>query len=433
MNTSIPPTDMTEDFLHFIWKYRLYKRNPVSADGEEIVVVDPGRYNTDAGPDFFNARIRIGGTLWAGNVEIHLKSSDWYLHHHNEDDGYGNIILHVVYTSDRNIPDRNGNPIPTLELEDQISAKMFRKYDYYLHNKNRIPCETDIKLVSPITAKSWMERLFVERMERKTFELQRFLDANRNSLEETFYQALAGNFGFKLNEQPFRLLSRMLPLQIISKHRNRLMQLEALLFGTAGLLRHDFADDYPNALKQEFGFLRNKYSLAIMEGHLWKFLRLRPSNFPTLRLAQFAALHHRQENLFSKILESDKISEITEFFNVSASSYWDSHYTFDKPSRKKVKHLGKNAAQIIVINTIVQFLFIYGKITSNGDYQDKAIKLLMEIPYEKNHITNAWIKAGIRPENAFESQALLELKNSYCGLKKCLHCSIGMSLLKMNA
>lgn len=424
---------MTEDFLHFIWKYRLYKRNPVSTDGEEIVVIDPGRYNTDAGPDFSNARIRIGGTLWAGNVEIHLKSSDWYLHHHDEDDGYGNVILHVVYTSDRNIPDRNGNPIPTLELEDQISAKMFRKYDYYLHNKNRIPCETDIELVSPITAKSWMERLFVERMERKAFELQRFLDANRNSLEDTFYQALAGNFGFKLNEQPFRLLSRMLPLQIISKHRNRLMQLEALLFGTAGLLQNDFADDYPNALKQEFGFLRNKYSLALMEGHLWKFLRLRPSNFPTLRLAQFAALHHRHGNLFSKILESDNISEITEFFNVSASSYWDSHYTFDKTSRKKVKHLGKNAAQIIVINTIVQFLFLYGKIRSNGDYQDKAIKLLMEIPYEKNHITSAWIKAGIRPENAFESQALLELKNSYCGLKKCLHCSIGMSLLKMNA
>ncbi|MFP4470036.1 MAG: DUF2851 family protein [Bacteroidales bacterium] len=424
---------MTEDFLHFIWKYRLYSQNPASTEGEEIVVVDPGRYNTDAGPDFSNARVKIGGTLWAGNVEVHLKSSDWYQHHHDEDDGYGNVILHVVFVHDREIVDRSGNFIPTLQLSDHMSDKMYRKYEYFLHNRNWIPCENDLELISPIIIKAWMERLFVERMERKSFELQRFLDTNKNSLDETFYQVLAGNFGFKLNEQPFRVLSRMLSQQLISKHRNRLMQLEALYFGTAGLLNREFKDEYPNALKQEFRFLRNKYSLPVMEGHLWKFLRLRPSNFPTIRISQFAALQHQHENLFSKILETENHTQIQALFDVKASPYWDTHYTFDKPSARREKHLGKHAAQVIIINTVVQFLFLYGKIKSDSYFQDKAVGLLIQLAPEVNYITSGWKKSGIRAENAFESQALLELKNSYCNLKKCLHCGIGMSLLKMNA
>jgi hypothetical protein len=424
---------MREDFLHFIWKYRLYFQNLETTSGEAVEVVSPGQHNSDSGPDFSHAQIRIGETLWAGNVEVHLKSSDWFAHQHHSDEAYSNVILHVVYENDREIPDRNGRPLTTLELKGKFNEKIYLKYYYFLNNKNWIPCEKDIHYLSVEKARIWLDRLLVERMERKANELSNLLEHNKNNFEETFYQVLAGNFGFKVNEQPFRMLATMLPLQILGKHKNSLYQIEALLFGTAGLLNSDFEDDYPAKLKKEYAFLQKKYALVPIQGHLWKFMRLRPPNFPTIRIAQFAALVNKSQKLFSKIIETENLKELISFFDVTASAYWEDHFVFGKSSSHSKKQLGRDAIHNILLNTAVQLLFLYSIVKGDEQYREKAIALLMEIEPESNAITRGWDGIGLKASNAFESQALIELKNNYCKLKKCLHCSIGLNLLKMNA
>lgn len=424
---------MNEDFLHFIWKYRLYSLPAKTTGGEIIEVLQPGRHNQDAGPDFSNGRIRLGSTTWAGNIEIHMKSSEWYEHKHQYDPAYANIILHVVFENDREIFDRNGNTIPALALKGQINSDVYKKYFYYLNNQLWIPCERDINLVDPVTMKSWMERLFVERMERKLEGLHTLYRRNKNSLTETFYQLLAGNFGFKTNEQPFQLLSRLLPLAIPGKHKNSLFQVEAMLFGCAGMLEGDYQDIYPNQLKQEFEFLQKKYGLSMMEGHLWKFLRLRPANFPTIRISQFAALIHKSENLLSKLMETATLSALQSFFNVKASPYWEDHFNFDKPSKKRVKPLGKSAVNTLILNSVVQFLFFYAEVKGEQRYRDRAIAFMLELEPETNHIIKKWASFGVKASSALESQALIELKNNYCKLKKCLSCNIGTKLLRQTA
>lgn len=424
---------MTEDFLHFIWKYRLYSTELFTDSGEPLEIVSPGVYNRDSGPDFTNVRLKIGQTQWAGNVEVHLKSSDWNAHGHQEDAAYANVILHVVYENNLPVNDRNGNLMETLTLKGKFSEKIYQKYFYYLNNKNWIPCEKDIHYLLPEKINMWLERLLVMRMERKAGELSALLGNNRNNFEETFYQVLAGNFGFKVNQQPFVMLAKMLPLQILGKHKDNLLQIEALLFGVAGLLSKDFADDYPLQLRKEFDFLQKKYGLVTMQGHLWKFMRLRPSNFPTIRISQFAALIHKSNRLFSKVIEAENVKVLTSFFDVNASAYWDDHFTFDKSSPGSRKNIGNDAVQNILLNTVVQMLFLYSISKGEEQHREKALTLLTEIDSESNAITKGWSNLGIKPENAFGSQALIELKNNYCQLKKCLDCSIGLNLLKMNS
>lgn len=424
---------MNESFLHFVWKYRLYNPEISTTEGQAIEVLHPGQHNQDAGPDFSNARLKIGETTWAGNVEIHMNASEWFQHKHHEDPAYTNVILHVVFENDREIPDRNQIPIPTLEMKGIIDEGVYKKYFYFINNQLWIPCEKDIQSVNPITMKAWMERLFVERMERKTESIETLYKRNRNSLSETFYQQLAGNFGFKTNEQPFQILSRMLPVEIPAKHKNSLFQTEALMYGCAGLLEEDYKDDYPNQLKQEYNFLKQKYGLAQMEGHLWKFLRLRPSNFPTIRIAQFAALVHQSENLLSKITEAKSVEAVRSFFNVKASPYWETHYNFDKPSARRIKTLGESAVNTLILNAVVQFLFFYSKVKGDQTYRDRAISFMLELEPENNSIIKRWGDIGIEAGNAFETQALLELKNSYCKQKQCLRCNIGTKLLRQTA
>ena len=421
---------MTEEFLYYIWQFQLYSHDLQTTEGQKLIIKNPGTRNSDSGPDFCNAMIRIGSTLWAGNVEIHNKSSDWFIHRHQHDDAYSNVILHVVYQHDKTIFDRNDTPFPTLELAGKFDEQLFNKYQYFISNKNWIPCSKEISLVDPITKTSWLERLLVERLERKSREVEGLLLRNKNDWELTFYQVLAGNFGFKVNEQPFQMLASALPLSIILKHRNNSFQVEALLMGQAGLLRKDFKDDYPQQLKAEYSFLRQKYGLVPIETHLWKFMRLRPVNFPTIRISQFAALICRHEGLFSRIISSKSILELIDFFNVSASSYWKDHYTFDVCSAASHKKLGIVAIRTIVINTVVQFMYLYGTIRGKQNYHDQAINYLLDISAEKNAIIRGWEKLSIKAENALESQALLELKNKYCDLKKCLNCSIGLKLLR---
>jgi len=423
---------MNEEFLWYLWQYRLYDNDVLTTNGLPLEIVNPGQHNQDAGPDFTNARIRIGDTLWAGNVEIHVKSSDWFSHHHQSDMAFSNVILHVVFEHDRDIYDLNNNPVATFELKNCFQERIYKKYFYYLNNKNRIPCEKDFPEVSSITLKSWTERLFVERLERKSEEIQQQYMHNKMNLEETFYQQVAGNFGFKLNEEPFRLLARMLPLHILVKHQNSLFQIEAMLFGVSGLLTDNFEDDYSRQLFRESEFLRLKYSLPKLDGHLWKFLRSRPANFPTIRISQFARLVHKSANLFSAIIETDTIDKLVELFDVQASEYWKTHFRFDIPAPESSKKLGIGSVHNILINTVVRFIFFYGKIRSEPVFQDRAIDLMLQIPAETNHITKGWEKLCVQVGNAFESQALIELMNSYCKQKKCLKCGIGLALLREN-
>ncbi len=421
---------MNEDFLLYIWRYQLYDTDLQTTQGEEIVVKNPGIRNRDSGPDFSGGVVRIGDTLWAGNIEIHVRSSDWLAHGHQNNEAYRNVILHVVYQHDRDITDKNGLSLPTLELAGKFDEHLFEKYQYFLHNKNRIPCSEDIHLIDPITKTSWLERLLAERLERKAKAVEEILTRNKNDWETTFYQVLAGNFGFKVNNQPFAMLAAGLPLQILLKHRDSNFQIEALLTGQAGLLGKTFADDYPVRLKKEYDFLKKKYGLVPMEPHLWKFMRLRPVNFPTIRLSQFAALITLHENLFASLVHCQSIGDVIDFFNIKASSYWDNHFTFDNPSPGSPKKLGISAIRILIINTVVQFLYLYGILRGKQSYRDRAIGFLLELPAEKNAIIREWEKLSFKAENALESQALLELKSRYCNLKRCLDCAIGVHLLK---
>ena len=424
---------MFEAFLHFIWKYQLYSTTLVTEAGEPISVISPGIHNRDSGPDFTDARILIGNTLWAGNVEIHVKASDWNLHGHSTDKAYSNVILHVVYEDNIPIYDSNGRQLDALVMKGKFSEKIYHKYYYFLNNSNWIPCEKDIHYVPPEKIRLWLESLLISRMERKANELKALLEPNLNDFEETFYQALAANFGFKVNQQPFAMLARMLPLQILEKHVGSQFQIEAMLFGVAGLLSNDFNDNYPNRLKKEFEFLQKKYGLVSMQAHLWKFMRLRPPNFPTIRISQFAALINKSSRLFSAIIETDDPKSLISLCDVRAANYWNDHFTFDKPSPGQKKNLGTEAIDNILINTVTQMLFLYSISTGAEQYRDKALALLSAIGPESNSIIKKWNILGIESTNAFDSQALIELKNRYCKLKRCLDCSIGLDLLKMNS
>lgn len=421
---------MTEEFLQYIWKLRLFDKNLNLTSGEECQIIDVGTHNLDSGPDFFNARIKFDNTIWAGNVEIHTKSSDWFTHEHQLDKAYDNIILHVVYDDDKPIKRKNGEQIPTIELRNRFDKKLFETYNDFMTNRNWIPCEKMIKEVDRFVLNNWIDRLMVERLENKSGEIEDRLKFNGNNWEETFYQFLARNFGFKVNSAPFELLAKSLPLNYLGKHKNNKFQIEALLLGQAGLLTKKYKDEYPKTLQKEYLFLQKKYKLTPIDPHLWRFMRMRPSNFPTIRLAQFADLVYRSSHLFSKIIETEFLKKLTGYFELSISDYWETHYSFDKKSKKTQKKIGKNTINLIVINTVIPFLFVYGRLRNNQAIIDRALKFLDQIPGESNSILNKWNELGMSVQTAFTTQALLELKNNYCNKKKCLNCSIGNTLLK---
>lgn len=422
---------MKEDFLHFLWRFRRFGQNDlVATTGEKIEIIHPGEHNSHSGPDFSNARVRIGGTLWAGNVEMHLKASDWATHHHQEDEAYRNVILHVVMEEDKPILRHDGSRIPCLEMKKRVPAKLLGIYQKILHNEYWIPCQHQFSSVPELTKKLWLDRLLVERLENKTELIKSVLLKNKMDWEETFYQFTARNFGLKINVEPFELLARSLPQNVLARHKDNLMQIEAMVFGQAGMLGKEFVDDYPNALKKEYLFLKNKFNLIPINSVMWKFLRLHPGNFPTIRLAQFAKLICQSVHLFSKILEVESLKEIEGLFSVNLSDYWLSHYLFEKKSEKRNKSFGKEAIRLMTINTIVPFLFLYGNEIKEDAYKDKALRLLEELKPEKNKIIKGWSSLGIAADSAYETQALLQLKNEYCDKKRCLECSIGGAILK---
>ena len=417
---------MKESILHYIWQFRLFPVQDLkTTDGQTVEIIDPGKPNTDAGPDFFNAKIKIDNTLWAGNIEIHSLSSDWVRHHHTTDKAYDNVILHVVNKADANVFRTNGDSVAQLELAVPDHIRI--NYDELLREKKWIPCADKIHQVPLFLVNDWKNSLLVERLEQKTEMIETLLSQSNNHWEEAFYVSMARSFGFGTNSEAFERLARSLPMSILAKHKDNIFQLEAMLFGQAGLLENTVNDEYQLNLQKEYRFLQSKYQLKPIESSEWKLLRLRPDNFPHVRLSQFAALIHRSTKLFSKIIESDNLQVMRGLFICEVSDYWKKHFLFGKESSVSGKRLGSKSVDILLINTVFPFLFAYFK-KKNSD-NDIALKLLELIPAEKNVIIRKWMEHGIGAFSAFDSQALLQLKKKYCDEKKCLRCRIGHKVL----
>lgn len=418
-----------ERLLHYVWKYKLYTATPlITTEGRPVQVIDPGMQNTDAGPDFFNAKIKIDGTLWVGSVEIHDKSSDWLLHHHDTDKAYDCVILHIIGFNDFQPVRTNGNPIPQMLLT--VPENILRSIDWLLHREAALPCLDHITGIAPLHIACWMEALLSERLERKTHDIFLLLDAYQTDWNEVFYITLTRNFGFGVNNDAFERLAKSLPLRCIQKQRNSHSQIEAMLFGQAGMLEEENDDHYYRLLQREYDFLRHKFGLSPMEDFVFKNLRTRPVNFPYLKVAQLAALWVRYDTLFSAILEARSTGEIKKYFRIPPSGYWETHYHFRYASPRKEKTIGENALNILLINTVVPMLFAYGLHNKRPEYCERATRLLESIPPEKNTIVTTFYNAGITVRHAGDSQALIQLKREYCEKKKCLYCRIGFRMLK---
>lgn len=425
---------MTERLLQFIWQLRYFNKNGlVTTNGETLEIIFPGNYNTNQGPDFSEARIKIGNTIWAGNVELHVKTSDWEKHRHQHDKNYNTVVLHVVWDDDTSshqiLGSEHEKPLPVLELKDRVSKLLLNRYEDLMNASTFIPCQKTAQSVPAIIWKAWKERLMAERLIRKATTIENYLRQNNFHWEETCWWLLARNFGMNVNADAFEQIARSIPMTILAKHKHQVNQLEALLFGQAGLLKEKFAEDYPQMLQKEYKFLCSKYGLTPVPGSIF-FLRMRPGNFPTIRLAQLAMLINRSAHLFSKIKEADSVNVVKQWFNITANDYWHYHYRFDEYSPFKKKSLGTSMIDNVIINTITPILFAYGHQLGEQKYKDKALNWLENIFAENNSITRGFEKLEIENKNAWDSQALIQLKNEYCDNRRCLDCFIGNAILK---
>ena len=421
---------MKEDFLHYLWKFKKFDTlNLKTFNKEEITIAHVGQYLELAGPDFFNAQITIGDQKWAGNIEIHLKSSDWYVHHHERDVGYENVILHVVWEHDTEVFRSNNTEIPVLELKNYVDAVTIANYQSLLSPKSWIFCEKQLKEIDDFTFKNWQERLFFERLERKSKPIYDLLEQTNKDWEAVLFCLLAKNFGLNTNGEIFMKMAISIPFSVIRKESFELENLEALIFGHAGLLDSEKEDTYFKDLKFRYFYLLHKYQIDKNCIEPVQFFKHRPDNFPTIRLSQLVNLYHSQQNLFSKIITLHSVQSIYDVFQVSASEYWQKHYQFDKESPKKKKMLSKSFVDLIIINTIIPLQFAFEK-SQGKEVSEDLIRLLNEVAPEKNAIMDKFSSFGIKPKNAFESQSLLQLKNEYCNKSKCLECAIGVELLK---
>ncbi|PRZ25238.1 DUF2851 family protein [Flavobacterium granuli] len=423
---------MKEDFLHYLWKFKKFEAlNLKTSAGEEITIVNVGQYLELAGPDFFNAQMIIGNQKWAGNVEIHLKSSDWYVHHHENDQAYENVILHVVWEHDTAVFRKNNSEIPVLELKNYVDSKVLSNYESLVSPKSWIFCEKQIKEIEEFTFKNWQERLFFERLERKSKPVFELLETTNNDWEAVLFCVLAKNFGLNTNGEFFLRIAQSIPFSVIRKESSEVENLEALFFGYAGLLDSEKEDNYFKDLKSRFSYLRHKYQLDENSRVAVQFFKHRPDNFPTIRLSQLANLYHNHHNLFSKLQNPSTVEDIYKIFQVSSSIYWENHYQFDKVSPKKKKKLSKAFVDLIIINTIIPIQFAYAR-SQGAEISEDLIKLLNGVVPEKNAVMDKFIFFGIKPKNAFESQSLLQLKNEYCAMNRCLECAVGIDLLRSN-
>jgi hypothetical protein len=423
---------MKEAFLHYLWKFKKFDTlNLKTSNNEHITISNVGQYLELAGPDFFNAQITIGEQKWAGNVEIHLKSSDWYVHHHEKDAAYENVILHVVWEHDTEIFRKNNVEIPVLELKNYVDKVALDNYQLLMKPKSWIFCEKEISSIDDFVVRNWQERLFFERLERKSKAIDELLVQTNNDWEAVLFCLLAKNFGLNSNGDVFFKISKSIPFSIIRKESYEQENLEALLFGMAGLLDGEKEDNYYKDLKSRFDYLSHKYQIGRSVFEPVQFFKHRPDNFPTIRLSQLAGLYHVEHNLFSKVSTSSSLASIYALFKVGALDYWQEHYQFDKKSPVKKKTLSKSFVDLIVINTLIPILFAFAK-SQGKEISENLFNLINEVSPEKNVIIDKFDSFGIKSTNAFETQSLLQLKNEYCNKSKCLECAIGMELLKNN-
>ncbi|MFL5788569.1 MAG: DUF2851 family protein, partial [Flavisolibacter sp.] len=421
------PYLMTEKLFQFIWQFQYFNKTHLkTVTGEKVEILSAGLLNTNQGPDFINARIKIDDTILAGYVELHIKTSQWYEHGHHNDINYKNVVLHVVFEHNAISP----GSIPVLELKSRISMILLDRYSNLMNGSSFIPCINSISKVNDIVWMSWKDRLIAERLTRKSEPVFQFLEQNKYHWEETFWWVLARNFGIKVNSEAFESIARSIPLNILAKHKSQIHQLEALLLGQANFLHDDLKDEYGKLLFREYIFLKKKYDLKPVTIPVL-FLRMRPGNFPTIRLAQLAALLLNSTHLFSKILEFDTVEEIKTLFDITANDYWHYHYKLDEPSDFKKKIIGKEMINNIIINTIVPVLFAYGIHHKEEKYKEKAIEWLQYMEKEINIISKGFQAAAIPIGSAFDSQSLIELKTQYCDKKNCLKCAVGNNILKL--
>ena len=421
---------MTERLLHFIWQFQYFNNQELFTEADEpLRIIKQGSYNTNQGPDFSGASIKIGNIILVGNIELHINASDWYKHHHTTDGNYKNVILHVVWNNDKPVVDNNGNPLPTLVLEHRVAKILLQRYEYFMNEGSTIPCKNHLPALSEMGWLSWMERLAAERLETKSKHVLILYQQSNHHWEETFWWMLASNFGIKVNTAFFEMVAQTIPVNILAKHKNQIHQLEALLLGQANLLNADFKEDYPKLLQREYHFLKKKYALQQLT-LAPAFLRMRPAAFPTIRLAQLAMLINNSSHLFSFCKTENNLEKVKQQFNVAANDYWHYHYSFDEPTNFKIKNIGNQMVDNILINTIIPVLFAYGLHNKEEQHKEKAIRWLMELSPEQNNITKAWKVCGVQNKNGLDSQALIQLTNNYCKQKKCLQCAIGNKLLK---
>lgn len=424
---------MNEDLLSFIWRFQYFEKNGLETDENmPLSIIRPGHRNTDAGPDFSEARVSIAGVLWVGSIEIHVKASDWHLHEHQQNGAYDSVVLHVVWENDHPAMRRDGTFVPTLSLNGLVKASVIERYRCLLDEKDTVPCNRQFGEVEQIRKYAMLDRVLLERLERKALEIQRLLETNQQDWEQTAYQWLGRHFGFKLNDAPFQRLTGIVPWKIIRRHTDRLIQVEALLFGCSGLISGESEDVYVRQLQQEFRFLSAKYKLAgdVMQRHEWKYARLRPAGFPTVRLAQFARLLCNTGGFLNRFVVSNHFDEVRDLFRIEQSAYWREHYLFGKKARAQVPVLGTDAAHLLIVNAAVPLLVAYSKQRQQPELLDKAIYWLSEIPAEDNRITREWALLGMRVKTAADSQALIEWFNSYCTPKQCLECMVGATLVR---
>ncbi len=421
---------MTEKLLQFIWQFQHYNKALLQTEnGDNLQIIKVGNLNNNQGPDFLNAAIKLNEITLAGNVEIHIKSSQWHQHNHSTDKNYKNIILHIVWENDEQIFDAQNKEIPTLVLQNLVPKVLLERFENLMKDAPTLPCSNYLPALSSIGWLAWKERLATERLLLKAEIVLETFAANNNNWEETFWHFLAYNFGLKVNADFFKQVAQTISVTTLAKHKNQIQQLEAMLFGQANLLNEDFNNDYAKLLQKEYSFLKKKYSLKTIQGSCL-FLRMRPANFPTIRLAQLAMLISNSSHLFSKIKEIKSIKEVQDLFNVTCNDYWHYHYTLtDEPSEYEPKKLGKQMIDNILINTVVPVLFAYGHYLAEDDYKLKAMNWLQALKPEKNNITKLWDVYKIENKSAFDSQALIQLSNHYCKQKRCLDCAVGNKIL----
>lgn len=418
-----------EQLLHYVWKHKIFPLKELkTTTGQQVEVIDTGLANTDAGPDFFNAKLKLDGVLWIGNIEIHERSSDWFKHGHHADASYNSVILHIASEIDTEISRSNGERIPQIQL---ICPEAVRtNYKELLETDSYPPCYRIIPSLPPFTAHSWMTALQMERFEQKATLLNERLKRCQGNWEDAFFITLARNFGFGLNGDAFETWAHRLPFRAVDKHRNDLFQIEAIFFGQAGILEDSDGDGYYLRLKKEYTYLQHKFGLIPMDASLWRFLRLRPANFPHIRIAQLACLYHRAYGLLSRIMETETLQGVRDILKGGTSEYWLTHYTFGGSSPSRPKTLSNTSLDLLIINTVVTFLYAYGLHKGNRVLCARAGSFLEELKAENNYITRMWEQCGMKASNAADSQALIQLKKEYCDKKKCLYCRIGYEYLK---